>query len=146
MTRKMISIGKLSDRPQKNDAIVNPPTDISRMRLRPKKFDSQPVIGRMMPLETRYEVSTQVASSTVAPRLPAMCGSDTLTTVVSSTSMKVPSITAIAIIQGLTSARSRGGATDPTAVAILYLWSFDLPATLLTRAPKRAQKPRKEMM
>src|SRR5437016_158012 len=31
-----------------------------------------------------------------------MCGSDTLTTVVSSTSMKVPNITAIATIQGLT--------------------------------------------
>ena len=31
-----------------------------------------------------------------------MCGSDTLTTVVSSTSMKVANITAIAMIQGLT--------------------------------------------
>jgi len=44
---------------------------------------------------------TQVASSMVADKLPAMCGSDTLTTVVSSTSMKVPSMTAIATIHGL---------------------------------------------
>ena len=56
----------------------------------------------MMALATRYDVSTQVASSMVAERLPAMCGSDTLTTVVSSTSMKVQNITEMATIQGLT--------------------------------------------
>ena len=43
----------------------------------------------MIALATRYDVSAHVASSIVADRLPAMCGSDTLTTVVSSTSMKV---------------------------------------------------------
>ena len=58
-------------------------------------------MGRMIALATRYEVRTQVDSSTLAERLPAMCGRDTLTTVVSSTSMKVPNITAIAIIHGL---------------------------------------------
>src|SRR5581483_4230399 len=55
-----------------------------------------------MAFATRYEVNAQVASSTLAERLPAMCGSDTFTTVVSSTSMKVPNMTAIATIQGLT--------------------------------------------
>mgnify|MGYP003694160555 CR=1 FL=1 len=49
-----------------------------------------------------YDVSTHVASSMVADIVAAMCGSDTLTTVVSSTSMKVPNITAIATIHGLT--------------------------------------------
>ena len=44
---------------------------------------------------------TQVASSMLAERLPAMCCRDTLTTVVSSTSMKVPNITAMAMIHGL---------------------------------------------
>ena len=53
-------------------------------------------------MATRYDVSAQVASSIVADRLPAMCGSDTLTTVVSSTSMNVANMTAIATIQGLT--------------------------------------------
>src|SRR5579862_6789837 len=56
----------------------------------------------MMALATRYDVRTQVTSSTVAERLPAMCGSDTFTTVVSSTSMKVQNITEMAMIQGLT--------------------------------------------
>src|SRR6187549_3612797 len=56
----------------------------------------------MMALATRYDVSTHVDSSIVADRLPAMCGSDTLTTVVSSTSMNVANMTAIATIHGFT--------------------------------------------
>ncbi len=60
-------------------------------------------MGKMMALATRYDVSVQVASSLLADKLPAMWGSETLTTVVSSTSMKVLDITAIAISQGLIS-------------------------------------------
>ena len=56
----------------------------------------------MIALATRYDVRAHVASSVVADMLLAMCGSDTLTTVVSSTSMKVANITAIATTQGLT--------------------------------------------
>ena len=59
-------------------------------------------MGRTMALATRYDVSAHEASSTLAERLPAICGSETLTTVVSRTSMKVPNITAMATIQGLT--------------------------------------------
>src|ERR1019366_3234481 len=62
-------------------------------------------MGRMMALATRYEVSTQVASSGVADRLPAMCGSATLAPLVSSTSMKVASITVMAMTHGLTNGR-----------------------------------------
>src|SRR5437667_10909099 len=56
----------------------------------------------MMALDTRYDVSAQVDSSMVAERLPAMCGSETCPTVVSSTSMNVANMTATATIQGLT--------------------------------------------
>ena len=80
---------------------MKPETDAISRRLRPKVFASQPVIGRTMAFATRYDVRAQVDSSTVADRLPAMWGSDTLTTVVSSTSMKVPNMTATAMIQGL---------------------------------------------
>jgi len=45
----------------------------------------------------------RVTSSVLAAMLLAICGSDTLTTVVSSTSMKVANITATATIHGLTS-------------------------------------------
>ena len=82
---------------------MNPVTDISSRRFRPKRPASQPVIGRMMAFATRYDVSVQVASSLLADRLPAMCGSETLTTVVSSTSMNVLDMTAMAISQGLIS-------------------------------------------
>jgi len=81
---------------------VKPTTDAISSRFRPKTLASHPVIGRMIAFATRYDVSTHVASSMLAERLPAMCGSDTLTTVVSSTSMNVANITDIAMIQGLT--------------------------------------------
>src|SRR6185295_515422 len=101
MTRKRISVPSVGARPHRNDAAVKPTTDSISRFLRPKTLASQPVIGRMMALATRYEVSAQVASSMVTDRLPAMCGSDTFTTVVSSTSMKVANITETAMSQGL---------------------------------------------
>ena len=52
---------------------------------------------------------TQVASSGVAERVPAMCGSETLATVLSRTSMKVASMTETAMSQGLTRGCHSGG-------------------------------------
>src|SRR3954466_11898200 len=112
MTRKMISSGRLGARPQKNDARVKPVTEAMRRRLRPKRFASQPVMGKMIAFATRYDVSAQVASSGVAEREPAMCGNETLTTVVSSTSMKVLIITAEATSHGLISRAGAGAATS----------------------------------
>src|SRR6185312_17279004 len=100
MQRKTISSGRVGASPQRNDAAVNPTTENNNRRLRPKKFASHPVMGRMIALATKYEVSAHVASSVVAERLPAMCGNETLTTVVSSTSMKVLDMTAMATSHG----------------------------------------------
>src|SRR5947208_3418400 len=100
--RKRISVERFGASPHKNDDAVNPATELISRRLRPNTLASQPVIGRMIAFATRYEVSAHVASSIEADRLPAMCGSDTLTTVVSSTSMNVANITEMAISQGLT--------------------------------------------
>ena len=80
---------------------MKPVIDAISSRFRPKTPASQPVIGRMMALATRYDVNAQVASSTVADRFPAICGSETFTTVVSSTSMNVANITDSAMSQGL---------------------------------------------
>src|SRR3954471_15408371 len=101
MTRNRMSVPSVGARPHRNDDAVKPTTDSINSRLRPNIPASQPVIGRMIALATRYDVSAQVASSIDTDRLPAMCGSDTLTTVVSSTSMKVANITETAISQGL---------------------------------------------
>src|ERR1700733_7034521 len=57
--------------------------------------------GRMTALETRYDVRTHVTSSCEAPSEPAICGSATLAIEVSSTSMKVASVTVSATAQGL---------------------------------------------
>src|SRR5207245_2086440 len=89
-------------RPHRKDEAVKPTTDSISSRLRPNMLASQPVIGRMIAFATRYDVSAQVASSIEAERLPAMCGSDTFTTVVSSTSMNVANITETAMSQGFT--------------------------------------------
>jgi len=97
-----MSHSRLVAMPHSTDVSVNPVTQVSSMFRRPKRFASHPDIGRMMALETRYEVTTHVPSSTVAPMLPARCGTDTLTTVVSSISMKVASMTAAVTIHGLT--------------------------------------------
>src|SRR4029077_6336260 len=63
--------------------------------------ENQPEIGRMIALATRYDVSTQVLSSTPAERLPAMCGRATLAIEVSRISMKVASVPVKAMSQGL---------------------------------------------
>ena len=65
-------------------------------------------------MAARYAVSAQVASLMVADRSPAMCGSDTFTTVESSTTMNVLAITADATIQGLT----RGGTLASVAMML----------------------------
>src|SRR5580692_8955868 len=67
--------------------------------------ESQPLRGRTIAFETRYDVSTHVLSSCPAERLPAMCGRATLAMEVSSTSMKVASVTVTAMIQGFTAGR-----------------------------------------
>src|SRR5947207_8770950 len=102
MMRKMMSEPSVGARTDRKDEAVKPTTDSISSRLRPNMLASQPVIGRMIAFATRYDVSPHVASSIDADRLPAMWGSDTFTTVVSSTSMKVANITDTAMIQGLT--------------------------------------------
>src|SRR5215472_12598919 len=63
--------------------------------------ENHPDSGRMMALETRYEVSTQVDSSSATDRLPAICGNATFAIDVSRTSINVARVTVTAITQGL---------------------------------------------
>src|ERR1700731_235703 len=72
-----------------------------KKRLRPNRFASHPLIGRTMAFETRYEVSTHVLSSLLAPKSPAKCGKATLAMLVSSTSMNAAIATTTAMAQGL---------------------------------------------
>ena len=75
---------------------------------------------------------TQVASSVVADRLPAMCGSATFATEVSSTSINVASITETAISHGLNVGTHCCGGVPPDSSAIsayltLTVGSADIP-------------------
>src|SRR5437763_16511629 len=100
--RNRISVDSDGASPHRSDDTVKPTTESISRFLRPNTLASHPVIGRVIAFARRYDVTVHVASSMLADRLPAMWGSDTLTTLVSSTSMKVPNITAIAMIQGFT--------------------------------------------
>src|SRR5689334_10957541 len=70
MTRKKIRNGSEGASPQQKEAVVKPVTESISRRLRPKVVASHPVIGRIMALATRYDVSVHVASSVLAERLP----------------------------------------------------------------------------
>ena len=69
--------------------------------MRPTRLEIHALIGSTTALDTRYEVSTQVDSSRLAERPPAMCGSATLAMLVSSTSMKVARVTVSPTSHGL---------------------------------------------
>src|SRR3954447_21618632 len=131
--------------------MVKPMTAPCTRRFRPKTDASHPVMGRMIALATRYDVSDHVASSTVADMLPAICGSATLSTVVSNTSMKVPNITAIATHQGFTCGgsavapsgirprRSRYGSSDDTGCFVVAQRRIDHQVIQLVVAPVRVE-------
>jgi hypothetical protein len=96
--------------------------------LRPKTPDSHPESGKTIAFETKYDVRTQVLSSTLAERLPAIWGSDTLATLVSKTSMNVASMTVAAMSQGFIS-------------GIEPAYSTWLAIGYLARSRKAAPKP-----
>src|SRR5215813_1266926 len=60
MTRKRRRKPRLGANPQSSELIVKIPRQLMKKRLRPKAPASQPVIGRMIAFDTRYEVRTQV--------------------------------------------------------------------------------------
>ena len=64
-------------------------------------------------------MSAQVASSLLTERLPAICGKATLTMVVSSTSMKAPSVTMTAMIQMLPFGRQLSSSAAKSVLAHL---------------------------
>src|SRR5262249_28148659 len=92
---------RLGAKPQSNELTLKIARQIMKNRLRPTAPASQPLIGRTMALETRYDVSTQGLWSLLAANLPAIYGKATLAMLLSSTSMKAARATTTAINQGL---------------------------------------------
>jgi hypothetical protein len=117
-TRKNTSDGRFHARPHNSEATVNASTAAANVRTMPNRIISQPVSGTLMPFATANEVMTHVPWSADAPRLPAMVGMETLAMVVSSTCMKVPSASAIAVNQ---SAPPCMGAVAAASVAFVLI-------------------------
>src|SRR6202043_1692542 len=109
---------RLGAKPQSRELTVKIPKQDMKKRFRPKVLANQPLIGRMMAFETKYEVRTQVLWSLLAPRLPAMYGRATLAMLVSRTSMKAASATTTAISQGLYLGRQTSWSMVRAAVLI----------------------------
>lgn len=63
MTRKKISIVRLFDTPQAQEAIANATVDQTKSFTSPTRFASQPVMGMEMALATPNEVMTQFPGS-----------------------------------------------------------------------------------
>ncbi len=70
-------------------------TAVTKTRTWPKRCESHPASKTEIAFATAYDVITQVAWLAPTPRSPAMCGSATFAIVVSNTSMKVPSASAM---------------------------------------------------
>ncbi len=106
--RAITSIGMLVASPHSIDIATNSNTEMQNVRTSPKRRAIQPVNGCMIALASEYELIAQVPSFGLTPRLPAICGTETLTMVRSSTSMKVENATAT--VSNASGAPCSGGA------------------------------------
>src|SRR3954469_12476796 len=101
--------------PHSTDAIVKPPEQMMKMRLRPNRLAPQPTGAVMMAAATMYEVNTQLIWSCDADSVPCMYGSATLAMVVSSACMMVAVMAQIVTMFR----RKPGTMLDGGAVAVI---------------------------
>src|SRR5579862_1623058 len=74
ITRKRRRKPRLGAKPHSSELTVKMARQLMKNRLRPSAPASQPVIGRMIAFETKYDVKTHVLWSLLAPKFPAMYG------------------------------------------------------------------------
>src|SRR4051812_29280352 len=91
--RNITSCGSVWAAPHIIEAMVNPITDETRMRRKPKRTAQKPASGVAIAADTMYEVITQATCSCVADSDPCMLGSATLAIVPSSACMIVAIMT-----------------------------------------------------
>src|ERR1700730_7513781 len=88
MSRAATSMGMLVASPQMAENTMNRHIDVTKVRTSPKRRPIHPVNGCMTAAASMYELTAQVPSEGVTPRLPEMEGTETLTMVMSRISMK----------------------------------------------------------
>src|SRR6185312_4714390 len=114
----------LTARPQNVDITTNSSAETQKLRTSPKRRPIQPDSGCMIALASEYDEIAQVPSCGLTPRLPAMCGTDTLTMVMSSTSMNVAN--AIATVSSASGAPCSGGARPFCADSLMSVREIGL--------------------
>src|ERR1017187_9308327 len=87
MSRAATSIGMLVASPQMAENTMNRQIDVTKVRTSPKRRPIHPVNGCMTAAASMYELTAQVPSEVLTPRLPEMEGTETLTMVMSRISM-----------------------------------------------------------
>src|SRR5450432_379014 len=87
MRRAPTSMGRLVATPQTAEKTMNNIMDVTKVLTSPKRRAIQPESGCMMAAASMYELTAQVPSDGVTPRLPEIEGTETLTMVMSRISM-----------------------------------------------------------
>ena len=111
----MTSIVMLLDSPHKAENTTNNVPETVNVRTSPKRRPSQPVSGCMMAAASVYELMAQVPSVGLTANVPAIAGIETLTMVMSSTSMNVAKLITMVSMTSVAPC-SAGGAGPPGTV------------------------------
>src|ERR1700693_4762480 len=107
MSRAVTSIGILVASPQMAENSMNRQIEVTKVRTSPKRRPIHPVSGCMTAAASMYELTAQVPSELLTPRLPDMEGTETLTMVMSRISMN--DAVAIAAVRNKSLLPRRGG-------------------------------------
>ena len=97
-TRRKTKMGRVGAIPARALQVAKRTVQKIKKRFLPKKVANQPVMGRIMAVETRYAVRTQATSSTSAERPPCIWGRVMLTTLTSRISIPAASEAMMAMI------------------------------------------------
>src|ERR1700688_2098090 len=129
MSRAVTSIGILVASPQMAENSMNRQIEVTKVRTSPKRRPIHPVNGCMTAAASMYELTAHVPSALLTPRLPAMEGTETLTMVMSRSSMK--EAVAIAAVRNNSLLPRSGGYSN--AAGVWGASGTGLPASLLRR-------------
>src|SRR3984957_11701458 len=113
MRRAPTSIGRLVASPQTAEKHMNNKMEVTKVRTSPKRRPIHPVSGCMIAAASMYELTAQVPSEVLTPRLPEMAGTETLTMVMSRISMK--DAVAIAAVRNKSLPPCNGGYSESAA-------------------------------
>src|ERR1700688_3824103 len=114
MRRAPTSIGRLVASPQTAEKHMNNKMEVTKVLTSPKRRPIHPVSGCMIAAASMYELTAQVPSEVLTPKLPEMAGTETLTMVMSRISMN--EAVAIAAVRNKSLPPRSGGYSSAAAV------------------------------